>query len=531
MNELHNNSGFRVDGGSKSTDSGNSTPPPVSKNIRAQYIYGVRDRNDLIFRDYSPDGIAPPARHYVLTDAMFSTTAIANTTGEIQQRLRYTAFGRPTHMSPDFTPSPANPTAWQVLLHGEYYDEDTKWSNYGYRYYSAMIGRWEKRDLINERDNINLYCFVKNTPVAFFDAYGLQSTTPVKSKDCCKDPCKEALKSGLDKGDGGGVVCCNGVKHTCSWIKKNRFDDTSFDVITKCVIEHERDHLDDMDCPVTNDCTITRPGFKDGKDGKDEECHAYRVEINCLQSNIGQCKTEDCKKAVQDRIKRMEGLSRNETCSFLRYWLYRLFPFMVCFSCFILAQGCAPDNSSRKNEYSPFHIKNFDDISKDTLRNIFARILDDEDEIHHRPHVESSDKIKIRGPIKGYRFGTKKVKKTRYYSSVFWPGSKMPDSDLTVVLYEDGDYDLLRHVGCKHFWRVLLPIEFAKNDFKKLDKKTLETTVSKHVKSQGWSPDDYKIKELSLKERDGVHCWEIRVQRNHRELFETHYFLIYKEKP
>jgi RHS repeat-associated protein len=174
MNELHNNSGFRVDGGSKSTDSGNSTPPPVPKNIRAQYIYGVRDRNDLIFRDYSPDGIVDTARHYVLSDAMLSTTAIADTTGEIQQRFRYTAFGTVTNMTPDFIDIPTNPNNWQVLLHGEYYDEDTQWSNYGYRYYVANNGRWIMRELLAEPADTNLYRYTMNNATSAFDMYGLE---------------------------------------------------------------------------------------------------------------------------------------------------------------------------------------------------------------------------------------------------------------------------------------------------------------------------------------------------------------------
>jgi RHS repeat-associated protein len=149
-----------------------TAPLPVTTKIRAQYIYGIRDRNDLIFRDYSADGATAPTRHYVLSDAMFSTTAIADSDGVIQQRFRYTAFGTVSYMMPDFTDTPANPVNWQILLHGEYYDEDTKWSNYGYRVYIPILGRWINRDPIEEKDDMNLYGFCKNDSLNKSDMQG-----------------------------------------------------------------------------------------------------------------------------------------------------------------------------------------------------------------------------------------------------------------------------------------------------------------------------------------------------------------------
>ncbi|MDR1496909.1 MAG: hypothetical protein LBS59_00635 [Puniceicoccales bacterium] len=155
-------------------DTTGTAPYPVSKNIRAQYVYGVRDRNDLIFRDYAPDGVfANATRLYATSDAMLSTTALVDTTGTVTQRLNYTAFGIPTFLSPDFTTT-TNTTDWQVLLHGEYYDLDTLWSNYGYRYYIVNNGRWTVRELLGERADINLYRYIMNNAISAFDAYGFE---------------------------------------------------------------------------------------------------------------------------------------------------------------------------------------------------------------------------------------------------------------------------------------------------------------------------------------------------------------------
>jgi RHS repeat-associated protein len=43
---------------------------------------------------------------------------------------------------------------------------------YTYRYYDSLTGRWPSRDPIEEQGGINLYGFVKNNPVVFFDSDG-----------------------------------------------------------------------------------------------------------------------------------------------------------------------------------------------------------------------------------------------------------------------------------------------------------------------------------------------------------------------
>lgn len=47
---------------------------------------------------------------------------------------------------------------------------------YGYRHYSAKLGRWPSRDPIGEAGGINLYGFVGNDPVNRVDPHGLQDT-------------------------------------------------------------------------------------------------------------------------------------------------------------------------------------------------------------------------------------------------------------------------------------------------------------------------------------------------------------------
>jgi RHS repeat-associated protein len=54
----------------------------------------------------------------------------------------------------------------------KYYDQQTGLNYYGYRFYSAALGRWINRDPLGEAGGINLYGFVGNNPTNYIDPYG-----------------------------------------------------------------------------------------------------------------------------------------------------------------------------------------------------------------------------------------------------------------------------------------------------------------------------------------------------------------------
>jgi RHS repeat-associated protein len=55
----------------------------------------------------------------------------------------------------------------------KYYDTEIGLYYYGYRYYSASLGRWINRDPIEEGDTANLYLFTLNNPMSNIDPNGL----------------------------------------------------------------------------------------------------------------------------------------------------------------------------------------------------------------------------------------------------------------------------------------------------------------------------------------------------------------------
>jgi RHS repeat-associated protein len=58
----------------------------------------------------------------------------------------------------------------------KYHDVEVGLYYYGYRYYSPNLGRWTTRDPIGEEGGLNLYGFVRNTPMNLVDRYGLQAS-------------------------------------------------------------------------------------------------------------------------------------------------------------------------------------------------------------------------------------------------------------------------------------------------------------------------------------------------------------------
>jgi len=52
--------------------------------------------------------------------------------------------------------------------------------SYGFRFYAPGLGRWINRDPIRERGGVNMYAFIRNSPINRLDAYGLEEFVPTQ---------------------------------------------------------------------------------------------------------------------------------------------------------------------------------------------------------------------------------------------------------------------------------------------------------------------------------------------------------------
>jgi RHS repeat-associated protein len=106
--------------------------------------------------------------HFVACDGNGNVAALVNAAdGQVSANYEYGPFGELLRATGPV--AKANPFRFST----KYQDDETDQLYYGYRFYNPSTGRWPNRDPIEEWGGFNLYGFVGNDPVAFFDDLGL----------------------------------------------------------------------------------------------------------------------------------------------------------------------------------------------------------------------------------------------------------------------------------------------------------------------------------------------------------------------
>ena len=254
------------------------TGDTITSSVTQTHVWGL----DLSNTVQDAGGVGGLLRSTVLTgdtaemrfytyDGNGNVASLLNFTGESSANYIYDVFGN--EISANGPLSAQNKYRFSTKT----WDEKTGLYYYGHRFYSTQIGRWPNRDPLGEVGGQNLYAFVRNSPISHYDPVGL--VLAGCSRDPCADPCGDAKQKGLDRGHVGGVVCCSGKKYSCVWLSgglTGAKNEKAKKINDKCIARHEDTHHDDIDCPSVPG-TITRPGFKPGKDSNAGECAAYKA--------------------------------------------------------------------------------------------------------------------------------------------------------------------------------------------------------------------------------------------------------------
>ncbi len=128
------------------------------------------------------------ALDYVFCDANGNVTELVNTNGDVDAHYEYDPYGDITALSGN--QANANPFRFST----KYWDEETGFYYYGYRFYSPGLGRWISRDTIEEQGGLNLYGFVDNDPVNWFDTLGDSKSNGGDDSSTWKDFWKAAVE-------------------------------------------------------------------------------------------------------------------------------------------------------------------------------------------------------------------------------------------------------------------------------------------------------------------------------------------------
>mgnify|MGYP000923164508 CR=1 FL=1 len=70
----------------------------------------------------------------------------------------------------------------------KWYDHEVGLYYYGYRYLDVRAGRWVNRDMLQEQGGLNLYGFVGDNPICYYDALGLSRLPTKKEGHPCNCP-------------------------------------------------------------------------------------------------------------------------------------------------------------------------------------------------------------------------------------------------------------------------------------------------------------------------------------------------------
>ena len=120
---------------------------------------------------WQPVGLDVPllrnGNEFYVSDANKNVIALIDANGTVTDTYLYDPFGNCTH-----TGGSTNPFRFS----SEHFDGETGLVYYNYRYYSPKMGRWIKRDQLEELAGYNLCVCVNNNLVMYYDSLGLSST-------------------------------------------------------------------------------------------------------------------------------------------------------------------------------------------------------------------------------------------------------------------------------------------------------------------------------------------------------------------
>jgi RHS repeat-associated protein len=240
-------------------------------------------------------------------DANGNVTEYVSSDGTLVSHRDYSVFGETTNLTGPLIDSFTFWWSTKPWCHL------TALCEYEQRMYVQTTGRWISCDPEGDRNIINLYCFVRNSPLTLIDVLGLFMNDPICQK------AKEKFKiNGNDTG--GGVVCDeNGVKHVCVYYDGgSEQNPVAKKWVLDCTYVHENQHLVDLppckDQPCPQISEIDFSGTNNAQENlRQSECKAHYLHIRCLETarDVHCGGDQECIKEIEREMERVRSVMSN----------------------------------------------------------------------------------------------------------------------------------------------------------------------------------------------------------------------------
>ena len=263
---------------------------------------------------------------------------VKNSDGSFGAKYQYYPYGGETQAVGSY--ASVNPFRFS----SKHWDGEQQALYYGYRYHKPKLGRWLSRDPLQEDGGVNLYVHAANTPTNVADSLGL---APCHGGGCDKSGvvfiaqipppgigswvagCKKQIiikkrtekeccdqLPPIDRGkDYGGVICCDGRKVACAWYDDKPIPDKCKAALAQCTIEHEKTHLDDINCGCNDGIGVpTRPPWADPSPGNTsyQECVGACTSARCLEAALKRGVPAGCEDVVRDHLDQKRDRAEKE---------------------------------------------------------------------------------------------------------------------------------------------------------------------------------------------------------------------------
>ena len=180
------------------------------------YVWGLRYIDDFVLREKSEE------RLYSLADPNWNVVAIVDALGDVQERMKYDAFGKITWLEENFVAKTNSDFAWNRTFTGQVLDYETGVMLCRNRYYHTRMGRFVSRDPIGySLDDMSLYRYVNNNPSLKFDPSGLEGKWPTwLPADTSVEEIERLLKNEKDPKKAAELRTAKKIKE--QWVKRIR---------------------------------------------------------------------------------------------------------------------------------------------------------------------------------------------------------------------------------------------------------------------------------------------------------------------